>query len=242
LFHALQAELRSNLAHKAEALRAIDLGGGCGGWISYLRNRLPNGFSELALADSSLHALEMARPVVGEDINCYQIDLLRLGWQDRWDIAFLLDVLEHIPEDLAALRQVAAALRPGGLLFVTTPALKFFWSYNDDMAHHVRRYSRKDFVHLAQEAKLDLRMTRYFMFFLSPLLWASRLRQPNLASMNEQEIHALACRTHRVPATPINRALRFIFEMETPLGLWMPFPWGTSILAVFQKPANTPRT
>ena len=45
--------------------QAIDLGGGCGGWISYLQAHLPGKFGELALSDSSLKALKLAGPVVG---------------------------------------------------------------------------------------------------------------------------------------------------------------------------------
>jgi SAM-dependent methyltransferase len=219
----------------AEALSAIDLGGGCGGWIRYLQSHLPAVFGELALSDSSLHALELAGPVVGGAAR-FQTDLLRLGWGDRWDVAFLLDVLEHIPADADVLTQIREALKPGGLLFVTTPALKCFWSYNDEMAHHVRRYSKRDFARLAGTTGLQLLRARYFMFLLSPLLWLSRLRSPDLATMNKNEIFELAERTHRVPAAPVNGLLRLIFSLETPLGVRLPFPWGTSLLGVFRKP------
>ena len=119
---------------------------------------------------------------------------------------------------------------------MTTPALQWFWSYNDDMAHHLRRYAKRDFARLAGTAGLRLRQARYFMFFLSPLLWLSRLRHPPLARMSKAEINAMAQRTHRVPAAPVNGLLRLVFSLETPLGLRLPFPWGTSILGVFQKP------
>ncbi|MGB7748486.1 MAG: hypothetical protein WBN75_14490 [Verrucomicrobiia bacterium] len=72
------------------------------------------------------------------------------------------------------------------------------------------------------------------MFFLSPLLWLSRLKHPPLEQMRPEELCAMARRTHRVPAAPGNRLLEFIFDLETPLGFWLPFPWGTSILGVFQ--------
>ena len=218
------------------ALAAIDLGGGCGGWITYLRRRVPNKFSELALSDSSLRALELAGSVVGEDIVRYQTDLLQLGWRDRWDAAFLLDVLEHIPADTEVLLQIRQALKPGGLCFVTTPALKCFWSYNDEIAHHVRRYTKDDFSRLAEATGMRLLRASYFMFYLSPLLWLSRLKRPNLSNMDENETFALLERTHRVPMPPLNALMKLIFDLETPLGLWLPFPWGTSILGLFQKP------
>jgi len=218
------------------ALAAIDLGGGCGGWITFLQSCLPNRFSELALSDSSLRALELAGSVMGEDIARYQTDLLRLGWRDRWDAAFLLDVLEHIPADTEVMLQIRRALKPGGLLFVTTPALKCFWSYNDEIAHHVRRYAKRDFARLAEATGLQLLRASYFMFFLTPLLCLRRLKRPDLSNMNKNEAFALLERTHRVPVAPLNALLKLIFDLETPLGLWLPFPWGTSLLGVFQKP------
>jgi 2-polyprenyl-3-methyl-5-hydroxy-6-metoxy-1,4-benzoquinol methylase len=232
---ALRNQLRK-VAGRVEGLRAIDLGGGCGGWIRYLQTHPPTEFSELALSDSSLRALALAGPVVGENVARYQIDLLNLRWQGRWEIAFLLDVLEHIPQDEEALRQIAAALSPGGLLFVTTPALRQFWSYNDELVHHVRRYSRRDFARLARAAGFELRAARYFMFFLSPLLWLARLRHPDFKKMTREEMQACLVRTHRVPTAPVNLLLWAVFACETPLGFWLPLPWGTSILGVFQKP------
>lgn len=221
---------------RENALTAIDLGGGCGGWITFLQSCLPNRFTELALCDSSLHALELAGSVVGEDIARYQTDLLRLGWRDRWDVAFLLDVLEHIPADTEVMLRIRQALKPGGLLFVTTPALKCFWSYNDEIARHVRRYAKRDFARLAEATGLHLLRASYFMFFLSPLLWLRRLKRPDLSNMNKNEAFGLLERTHRVPVPPLNALMKLILDLETPLGLWLPFPWGTSVLGVFQKP------
>lgn len=217
--------------------RLIDLGGGCGGWVRYLADRIPGVYEELAIGDSSPQALQFARDVVGQDVRRYQIDLMQLGWTNRWDGAFLLDVLEHLPHDVEALQQIAAALRPGGLLFVTTPALEAFRSYNDEFAHHVHRYSTADFARLADAAGLQLVDARYFMFFLSPLLIGSRWLGPDVNRMTAEEIRAHVERTHRTPAAPVNRLLSWVFACETPLGHQVRFPWGTSILGVFRRPA-----
>jgi SAM-dependent methyltransferase len=218
-------------------LHAIDLGAGCGGWAAYLQARRPQWFAELAVADSSVRALEYAASVVGPETSRYQIDLLNLPWRERWDAAFLLDVLEHIPDDAGTLKQIFQCLRPGGYLFVTTPALRFFWSYNDDMAHHLRRYSRGDFARLAAASGFEPAWSRYFMFFLSPLLLLGRAKSVDVKRLTREEIQAHLARTHRVPVAPVNSALGLAFSCETPLGLWLPFPWGTSVLGVFRKPS-----
>lgn len=215
---------------------AVDLGGGVGGWVRYLSDRRATQFSPLALADSSEAALHMASDVLPANIKRYQIDLMNLGWEAQWDCAFLLDVIEHLPDDVDAMRQAAQALKPGGYLFVTTPALRQFWSYNDELVRHVRRYDRHDYANLAQAAGLELCDARYFMFLLSPLYWLSRKSKSGIEGMSEEQKSELMKKTHQVPSTFINETLSAIFSTETPLGHWLHFPWGTSILGVFRKP------
>jgi SAM-dependent methyltransferase len=235
ILRALRKVARTLRPHGGPSLSIVDLGAGCGGWIAYLHAHAPGLFGELALADSSMRALEFARDVVAPGAARYQVDLLDLPWEGRWDAAFLLDVLEHIPDDVGVLRQVRKALKPGGFLLVTTPAFECFRTYNDELARHVRRYTRRDFVRLAERSGLRLCRSRYFLFFLSPLLVLSRLKSPDLRRMTPQEIRAHLARTHRVPPAPLNALLGLIFGLETPLGHWLPFPWGTSILGVFRN-------
>ncbi len=235
LLAALRDQMKGGKLSPGE-MSAIDLGAGCGGWIAYLRERDVLRFGELAVADSSGKALDIAGEVLGQGVERYQMDLFDLGWDERWDLIFLLDVLEHIPDHLEALRRVRACLKPGGLLFVTAPALMGFWSSNDTMAGHLRRYSRTELRVLSEESGLKTVMTRYFMFLLSPLLMLSRLFTPVNAELSREETREHLTRTHRIPPGPVNTLLKCLFSLETPLGLRIPFPWGTSVLGVFRNP------
>ena len=234
LLKVFQRESQQRLV-KPENLRGIDLGGGCGGWLEYLHARDGKQFAELALADSSLRALSLAGPVVGHFAKRYQVDLLDLAWSQQWDVVFLLDVLEHIPDHLQVLRQIRKILRPGGLLFITTPALKAFWSYNDDLAHHQRRYCKQDFQDLAAPSQLALLRADYFMFWLSPALLLSRLLTRPAPNASASDLHATLERTHRIPVSPINNLLKAVLATESGLIDHVRFPWGTSVLAVFQR-------
>ena len=241
LLHAVHRQLA--LGSGGSARRVVDLGGGCGGWVSYFHGRKHCLVDELALADSSLTALRMAGDYLPEGVNRYQVDLLELPWTDRWEMCFLLDVLEHIPDDRGALCQIRRALVPGGLLFVTVPALQYFWTWNDKVARHRRRYARADFRRLAGECDLELLDARYFMFLLSPLLVASRwLAASRTKCKSETECSRLAARMHRVPTNPLNWVLGRVFASETPLGHWFRFPWGTSLLAVLRRCCPRRRT
>lgn len=191
-------------------------------------------------AISSLTALEMAAKWLPTGVERFQIDLLNLGWERRWDTVFLLDVIEHIPDHVAAVREVSKALKPGGLAFVTVPAFDALWSYNDDLAGHQRRYTRRDLAELARQAGLEVVTIRYFMLFLSPLLVATRLiRRVDVSELTDAERRELVTRTHRTPANVVNEALAWISGAETPLGLAIRSPFGTSVLAVLRAPAET---
>jgi SAM-dependent methyltransferase len=222
------------LPNSGQPLSVIDLGGGAGGWVRYLAQHRPEGFAPLALADSSMVALTLAASVLPPTAQRYQIDLMQLHMAEQWDAAFLLDVIEHLPDDMQALGQAREALKPGGYLFVTTPAFPQFWSYNDDMAQHLRRYCRSDFARLAQQSGLTLCDARYFMFYLSPLYLLIRMKS-GFATMTPAQKKELVLKQHQVPSAPINGVLSAIFSAESPIGHWLRFPWGTSILGVFKK-------
>ena len=215
----------------------IDLGGGCGGWVNYLHNQKHWSNPKISLSDSSVNALLMARRTMPGNVRCYQTDLMDLQWNERWDIAFLLDVLEHLPEPGRALTEIQRALRPGGLLFVTVPALQFFWSFVDEFGHHQKRYHRDDFGPLAHESGFEILDCRYFMFLLSPLLYASRNGR-SASGMTPEERMAITLKLHRVPPWWINGPLSLIFNSETPLGHTIAFPWGSSLLCVLRKRFN----
>jgi len=216
-----------------EGASAIDLGGSCGGWVRYLAEHRGGRFSELAMGDSCFPALMEARKFLDPKIALYHCDIVNLGWKERWDVTFLLDVIEHIPDDVEVLRKVSDILRPGGLVFVTTPALDFFWSYNDEVAHHQRRYNKNDMRNLAMKAGLELVDARYFMFLLSPLYLLARSKR--VSHLTEEQKVQLMIEQHQIPPTIINSALSWVFGLESSLGYSVSFPWGTSILGVFRK-------
>jgi SAM-dependent methyltransferase len=58
-----------------------------------------------------------------------------------FDLVTATDVLEHIPDDGGAARELRRVTRPGGSLLVTVPAYQWLWSQHDDSHHHQRRYT-----------------------------------------------------------------------------------------------------
>jgi SAM-dependent methyltransferase len=219
---------------KNSTIDIIDLGCGAGGWLKYISQNIDYKNLHLNAADSSLIALSYTKRILDGLADHYLVDLLNLGWADRWDIIFMLDVIEHIPDQDMAIQEVCTSLKAGGKVVITAPALDFFWSANDVIAHHQRRYNRKAIINLANRHGLIVRECRYFMFLLSPLYFLARLRYKLFNKKSTLE--DLVKEDQKIPRKSINSILEKIFRLETPLGFVFPFPWGTSIFAVLEKP------
>src|SRR5262249_17401833 len=89
----------------------------------------------------------------------------RFAVERPFDVVLMLDVLEHIRNDELALRVAARAVRPGGRLLLTVPALPWLWSQHDVVCAHYRRYTRQSLRDLLQCAGFIVEELRYFFFW-----------------------------------------------------------------------------
>lgn len=78
------------------------------------------------------------------------------------DNVILVNLLEHIADDAALLKDCRDVLRPGGALILFVPAFQALFSKMDDHAGHHRRYHRQELVRLVQDCGFDVDSNRYF--------------------------------------------------------------------------------
>ena len=95
---------------------------------------------------------------------------------DAFDLAVALDVLEHVRDDDAALRELARVIAPGGRLLVTVPQYGWLWGEHDVLAHHHRRYTRSLLLERAAAAGLQAERVTSFNTMLLPAIAAARAR------------------------------------------------------------------
>lgn len=72
----------------------------------------------------------------------------------QFDYVFALEVLEHIEDDAAALKQWAQFVKPHGRLIMSVPAHMKQWTGADDRGGHCRRYERAQLKNLLQSSGL----------------------------------------------------------------------------------------
>jgi len=148
--------------------------------------------------------------------------------KETFDAVLLLDVLEHLDDDRAALQTAAGLLKPGGIIVATVPAYQWLWSPRDEFHHHRRRYSRADFRGLLTLPQLRVEVLSHYNMWLFPPAAAVRLARRFLPREKSQaDLH--------VPPAPINLALHRIFGSERVLLGRVPLPFGLSLLAVARK-------
>ena len=80
----------------------------------------------------------------------------------QYDTIFLLNVIEHIRDHQAAIRNCAHMLKPQGRLIVLAPAYPTLFSRLDKELGHHRRYTRKSMTHLLRGEGLSIVQQQYF--------------------------------------------------------------------------------
>jgi len=126
-----------------EAVVALDREPNC---IARLRARFPN--------RPNLH------PVVA-DANHESISGLARFAPDS---CLLLNVLEHLADDVNVLRRLASILVPGGAIVILAPAWPALYGPIDRNLGHYRRYTRRSFCALARGAGLAVQKAHYINF------------------------------------------------------------------------------
>ena len=165
----------------------------------------------------------MAEKRLGRTVLSSPLPALEGVPDDTYDMVAALDVVEHIPDDKAALEGISRVLKPGGKLLMTVPAHQWMWSAHDVVNHHQRRYSKRDFKRLVNESPLKLESIGYLNSLLFPLALAQRLA----SKLTGNEDANLA-----PPAEPINQVLERVFALERRVIGRVPLPPGLSLFAV----------
>ncbi|MDB5695393.1 MAG: class SAM-dependent methyltransferase [Sphingomonas bacterium] len=92
-----------------------------------------------------------------------------------YDLIAVLDVVEHIADDVAALKAMGECLKPGGKILIAVPAHPWMWSAHDVVNHHHRRYTKASLRAAIAEAGLRPEKLGWLNSLLFPLAAAGRL-------------------------------------------------------------------
>lgn len=206
--------------------RVLDLGCGTGGVLAHL-----DSYGEAIGIDPSSEAAGYCRQ---RGVKMAIASGMELPFRDQsFDVVLALDVIEHVDDDVAILREARRVLRPGGVVILTVPALPWLWSSHDDVNHHRRRYVRRTLEASVRAAKLRPVKTSYYNALLLPL------------AVTRKVVHRFNGTGDHLETLPgaANGVLRGVLSAELPLIRQVDLPIGASLVCTARRvdrPATRP--
>jgi SAM-dependent methyltransferase len=203
------------------SIRILDIGCGTGANLEMLAQ-----FGDSQGVDVSADALAFCRE--RGLVNVRQGAAEQLPWEaGSFDLVTGLDVVEHLDDDLAGLKEMHRVLRPGGYAFLFVPAFMFLWGVQDDISHHRRRYTLKGLKQVARAAGFEIERASYanITFFLPVLLGRLLMRLTRIRPESENNININA----------LNGLFGRIFGAEGSILRHTNLPFGVSAICVARR-------
>lgn len=142
-----------------------------------------------------------------------------------------MDVIEHLDDDVVALREYVRVLEPGAVVLLTVPAYEFLWGEHDERAFHRRRYTARHLRDVAEQAGVQVdRVTYYYSFLLPGAFLVRRTPLKRLVKVTDDE----AAMMH----PSLEAAFTVLAWLERQVARLVRIPFGLSILLVGRSAAS----
>ena len=148
---------------------------------------------------------------------------------ETFDVTTALDVIEHLDDDIAGLKEMFRVTKSGGYSLIFVPAFMWLWGVQDDISNHRIRYTRSQIVERLEKAGFKVERATYanWTFFTPILAGRTLMKVTGLKPESENNVNISA----------LNGVFGKIFGAES---IWLKrfnFPLGVSIVVVARKPA-----
>ena len=131
------------------------------------------------------------------------------GLQASPDLVLLMDVLEHVDDDVGLLRACIDKVASGTRFLISVPAFQFLWSRHDVFLEHKRRYTLNQIEGVAERAGLDVQGGAYYFGLIFLPTAAVRLTQRFMKRQNQEAQSDL-----KISRPIVSRMLSAILDAE----------------------------
>ncbi|HEX2639910.1 MAG TPA: methyltransferase domain-containing protein [Pyrinomonadaceae bacterium] len=147
---------------------------------------------------------------------------------ETFDLTTALDVVEHLDDDVAGLKEMYRVTKKGCYSLVFVPAFMWLWGVQDDISNHRIRYTKRQIVERLQKAGYQIERATYanWTFFAPILAGRTVMKLTGIKPESENNVNVSA----------LNGVFGKLFSSER---LWLKnfdFPFGVSIVLVARKP------
>jgi SAM-dependent methyltransferase len=214
--------IKDKLRTQNSELKILDVGCGTGANLEMLKN-----FGEPEGVDVSDDALEFCK---AKGLKVHKGLAEKLPFEDEsFDVVTALDVVEHLDDDIAGLKEMNRVMKNSGRALIFVPAFMWLWGVQDDVSNHRIRYTKKQIVERLKSAGFEIERATYanWTFFAPILAGRTLMKVTGLKPESENNVNVSA----------LNGIFGKIFSAER---LWLKnfdFPFGVSIVIVAKKSA-----
>jgi len=233
-FRELERVLKHNGPNLMVPLRALDIGGGHG----ILRSQIEAN-SEWSVDLAEVNSVALQASCVGRGRTLlYDVTREERTLVSRYDVVFLFDVIEHLPDPRQLLCSAVRHLKPGGWLIVNVPACQALYSAYDKVIGHYRSYDRSRLATELQRSDKNLQMMymHYWGGSMLPVLLARTLVLGKTPPESKMQRIEMVRRGIEAPSRLAHAVLNVMMCVETAISL--PLPFGTSLMAIARLSNN----
>lgn len=213
-------QMIQNLRSEIPNPKILDVGCGTGANIEMLSQ-----FGEAEGVDVSDDALAFCRR---KGLKVQKGLAETLPFRDEtFELTTALDVIEHLDDDIAGLREMFRVTRSGGYSLFFVPAFMWLWGVQDDISHHRIRYTRKQITERIEKAGYKVERATYANITFFPPILVGRLFMKLTGIKPESE--------NNINITALNGLFGKLFSAER---FWLRnfnFPIGVSIVVAAHK-------
>jgi len=203
--------------------KVADIGCGTGGFAKVLSDAKYN----ITCIDTEPLAIDYCRKRGLENLYLGDLKSYINSNSQQFKAAFMLDVIEHIPDDQDVVNDVYKILEVGGYFIAAVPAYQWLWSKHDEIHMHYRRYNKKNFEKLFLNAGFEVTYKSYFNSFLFLPAVIKRFLDKITKSESDKPVDEVS--------TWMNNLFFKIFKSEKNLLGKMSLPFGLSVLLIAKK-------
>lgn len=201
----------------------LDVGCGTGSYFNILDK-----FGKVSGTESSPKVIDDLRSRnIQNEIFIAELPKMNLG--RKFDCVTAFEILEHVEDDQAALRNIGDHLKDAGLLIGTVPAYRWLWSKHDDLAHHYHRYTKGELEKKLATAGFKIKKISYYNTFLFPIAATVRLLKKTLLKK------VLPVSDFSIKGGMLDIVWEKIFAFERHFLKFLNFPFGFSLVFIAYK-------
>lgn len=223
-----RAESVSRLLARLQIRTMWEVGSGTGAMASRLVPPLTEVVTVEPLVEGARAAARLGLPALSGTLQD-----LRLP-RGSLECVGAFDVIEHIAQVSDFLREVHRVLQPFGVVVVSVPAFSTLWGDEDDVAGHLRRYTKTSLISQFESCGFTSLHTEYlFTSLVAPAALLRALPYRLGKRRSKEQVLASLRQQLAVPAA-IDYVARAVLAAETAIARRLQLPFGLSVLGAFR--------